>query len=86
HRWYFNKDDEVPIENQMCEQLGLPTTLWVRFGSSNQYSWPTKTYKLIHNWQVARGFDPTTAEFTKYCWFPVFDVTDPGPGRFEAVD
>ncbi|KAF9263802.1 hypothetical protein L218DRAFT_309855, partial [Marasmius fiardii PR-910] len=41
----------------------------------DQFSWPTRTYKKIYNWQVSRGFDPKTTDFACYLGCPIYVTT-----------
>ncbi|KAF9262794.1 hypothetical protein L218DRAFT_988058 [Marasmius fiardii PR-910] len=70
HMWSFDKLGQSHISDGMCQDLGLPTSLTVRsLGTDKvvQGSYPTKVYKRLYSWQVARGFDPTTTDFARHC-------------------
>ncbi|KAL0566181.1 hypothetical protein V5O48_015836 [Marasmius crinis-equi] len=41
---------------------------------SLQYSWDKKAYKAIREYQVARGFDPTTSDFARHLGYPIYKV------------
>ncbi|KAG7097878.1 hypothetical protein E1B28_005189 [Marasmius oreades] len=73
HTWSYDADGKTSIPYHHCEYLGLPTEL-----SMNRFTWTcwpqSETYKSIHKWQVARGFDPTTTEFARYLEYSIFEV------------
>ena len=51
-------------------------------------TWPSHVYTAIRNWQVARGFDPTTADFARSCGYPELDIlidNEAAESRFEEV-
>ncbi|KAF9266046.1 hypothetical protein L218DRAFT_92579 [Marasmius fiardii PR-910] len=86
HSWSHDENGQTSIPHYHCESLGLPTRLRVEYLFSCQYFWPTETYKTIHNWQIARGFDPITNEFACYCEYPMLQVIPPElSSRFEEV-
>ncbi|KAG7097643.1 hypothetical protein E1B28_004975 [Marasmius oreades] len=86
HTWSYHENGETPIPHHHCEYLGLPTKLNVEF-SSRAHRWPSETYKNIHKWQVARGFDPTTADFACYLKYPIYEVLpESDAGRFEELN
>ncbi|KAG7097642.1 hypothetical protein E1B28_004974 [Marasmius oreades] len=87
HTWSHDENGETPIPHHHCEYLGLPTKLNVSESSSRAYRWPSETYKIIHKWQVARGFDPTTADFARYLEYPIYEVlSESEAGRFEELN
>ncbi|KAF9262802.1 hypothetical protein L218DRAFT_843090, partial [Marasmius fiardii PR-910] len=66
HMWSFDKLGQSCVSDDMCRDLGLPTSLNIGTLDTDkamQISYPTKVYKRLHSWQVTRGFDPTTTEF-----------------------
>ncbi|KAG7097649.1 hypothetical protein E1B28_004981 [Marasmius oreades] len=75
HTWSFDEDGKTSISRRHCKYLGLPTELRVNFcWESWTYHWPSETYRSIHKWQIARGFDPTTSDFARYLGYPAWDV------------
>ncbi|KAL0564478.1 hypothetical protein V5O48_017568, partial [Marasmius crinis-equi] len=65
HYWSFNEDGRDPLSTKMCQRLGLPVALTVSCASYEMDSWPSEVYKTIHDYQIARGFDPTTPDFAR---------------------
>ncbi|KAG7097658.1 hypothetical protein E1B28_004986 [Marasmius oreades] len=88
HTWSYDENGETPIPHHHCEYLGLPIKLYERLFSSRAHRWPSKTYKNIHKWQIARGFDPTTADFARYLDHPnIYEVLpESDAGRFEELN
>ncbi|KAF9262449.1 hypothetical protein L218DRAFT_988282, partial [Marasmius fiardii PR-910] len=76
--------DEDLLHLNTCNYLGLPINLVIRSGY-DQWSWHTKVYKALHNFQVARGFNPTTTDFAQSLEFPIFEVVPP-KNQFQEVD
>ncbi|KAG7097836.1 hypothetical protein E1B28_005154 [Marasmius oreades] len=86
HTWSHDKNGQIAIPRHHYKDLGLPTELSVKEFTSYPCSWPSETYKSIHKWQIARGFDPTTIDFTRYLRYPIYEVQqESGSARFEEV-
>ncbi|KAG7097889.1 hypothetical protein E1B28_005202 [Marasmius oreades] len=85
HTWSYDENGEIPIPRHQCEDLGLPTELSMNSIESVAYRWPSETYKPIHKWQIARGFDPTTTDFARYLEYPIYEVMPSEAGRFEKL-
>ncbi|KAL0572518.1 hypothetical protein V5O48_009444 [Marasmius crinis-equi] len=82
--WSFDPNGQVPILKDLCRYLGLPVRLQL---ISWEYSWEAPTFQRLHDYQVARGFDPATTDFAQHLGYPIFDVVDqPLPSRFEELD
>ncbi|KAF9266045.1 hypothetical protein L218DRAFT_922406 [Marasmius fiardii PR-910] len=86
HTWSFDKDGKTSISCLRCEYLGLPLKLLVLTGSTHKYIWSSETYQIIHKWQVARGFDPTTTDFAHHCEYPLYEVVQPKFSQFEELN
>ncbi|KAK1223204.1 hypothetical protein PQX77_013927 [Marasmius sp. AFHP31] len=85
HHWSFQEDGHSHISLESCFHLGLPVKLHYHNGGHNSYFWPTDRYKLIHQYQIARGFDPTTANFARHLGYDnIFQPLDDAD-RFEDV-
>ncbi|KAK7051658.1 hypothetical protein VNI00_004637 [Paramarasmius palmivorus] len=55
--------------------------------SVNSFSWPSYVYTVIREWQVARGFDPGTADFARSLGYPEFEILGSGKDEdFEIID
>ncbi|KAL0564894.1 hypothetical protein V5O48_017143, partial [Marasmius crinis-equi] len=82
--WSFDSDGQIPISNDLCRYFGLPVQLLLECG---EFSWETSTYQRIRDYQIARGFDPTTIDFARHNKYPVYDIVDqPLPSLFEEID
>ncbi|KAF9262446.1 hypothetical protein L218DRAFT_405676 [Marasmius fiardii PR-910] len=71
--WTHNPSGQDPLSSDTCKYLGLPFKLSVTV-KYIQYSWPTKIYKALHDYQVERGFDPTTTNFVQSFGYPTFEI------------
>ncbi|KAK1223386.1 hypothetical protein PQX77_013739 [Marasmius sp. AFHP31] len=84
HHWSFQEDGHSQISPESCRNLGLPVELDYKNYGCSSYFWPTTTYKSLHQYQIARGFDPTTADFARHLGYPIFEPLDDSD-RFEDV-
>ncbi|KAK1230276.1 hypothetical protein PQX77_006639 [Marasmius sp. AFHP31] len=84
HHWSFHEDGHSHISPGSCLDLGLPVNLcFIR--SCYSQSWPTNSYKSLHQYQIARGFEPTTADFAKHLGYShIFQPLD-DVDRFDNV-
>ncbi|KAK1221990.1 hypothetical protein PQX77_015189 [Marasmius sp. AFHP31] len=65
HYWSFHEDGCSPLSPDTCFSLGLPTEL--RYHSHNPAtSWSNEEYHRIHQYQLLRGFDPSTTDFARH--------------------
>ncbi|KAF9256254.1 hypothetical protein L218DRAFT_821800, partial [Marasmius fiardii PR-910] len=71
--WSHGPSGQDQLSSDMCRYLGLPITLSVTL-HYYQVSWPTKVYKALHDYQVVRGFDPTTTNFAQSFGPPILEV------------
>ncbi|KAG7097932.1 hypothetical protein E1B28_005243 [Marasmius oreades] len=87
HTWSFDENGRTPIPRHHCKDLGLPTKLERHGVKSKIFSWPSETYKTIHKWQTARGFDPTTTDFAHYLGYgpATWEVMPSESSRFEEL-
>ncbi|KAK1217461.1 hypothetical protein PQX77_019886 [Marasmius sp. AFHP31] len=69
HHWSFQEDGHSHISPESCRNLGLPIKLDHNNWGCYSHSWPTTTYKYLHQYQIARDFDPTTADFARHLGF-----------------
>ncbi|KAK1226747.1 hypothetical protein PQX77_010264 [Marasmius sp. AFHP31] len=84
HHWSFQEDGHPRISPESCLHLGLPVELGYHNLGCHSHSWPTTMYKSLHQYQIARGFDPTTADFARHLGYPIFVPLDDSD-RFEDV-
>ncbi|KAJ8092696.1 hypothetical protein PM082_007025 [Marasmius tenuissimus] len=66
HHWSFQESGQPPLSPELCRKLGLPIELKLHGTRLNSHSWRTNTYKLIHQYQLSRGFDPATIDFARH--------------------
>ncbi|KAK1219298.1 hypothetical protein PQX77_017987 [Marasmius sp. AFHP31] len=68
HFWSFDEDGHSPLSRNLCLDFGLPTT----FGISQfswSCSWSSDAYDSLRQYQILRGFDPSTADFAQSLGF-----------------
>ncbi|KAJ8083382.1 hypothetical protein PM082_009254 [Marasmius tenuissimus] len=65
HHWSFDEDGRDPLSPEICDNLGLPNELGLQV-FFHSLSFSTEHFKLIHQYQLLRGFDPTTADFARH--------------------
>ena len=68
----------------MCHYLGLPVALELKV-SSRAYSWSNDAHRRMRDYQVARGFDPTTIDFAQSLGYPAYKLIENDSDRFEEV-
>ncbi|KAG7090028.1 hypothetical protein E1B28_011649 [Marasmius oreades] len=84
YHWSLDPAGQTPpLSPEMCKYFGLPFKLFLKV-SPGQCSWPTKVYKLIHDYQIARNFDPKTSDFARSLGYPIFTVI-PAENRFQEI-
>ncbi|KAK1221655.1 hypothetical protein PQX77_015538 [Marasmius sp. AFHP31] len=64
HFWSFHKDGQPRLSPKSCLDFGLPIKLQLQYPYIK--SWKINNYKLIHQYQLLRGFDPTTTDFAQH--------------------
>ncbi|KAK1217451.1 hypothetical protein PQX77_019888 [Marasmius sp. AFHP31] len=66
HFWSFDEDGQSPLSHNLCLDLdlGLPTTFSIsQFPYSESRS--NEAYNSLRQYQLLRGFDPSTADFAR---------------------
>ncbi|KAL0581202.1 hypothetical protein V5O48_000790 [Marasmius crinis-equi] len=82
--WSFAPDGQIPISNNLSHYLGLPVRLSLRF---SEISWDTSIYQRLRDYQVARGFDPTTTNFAQHAGYHLYDIVEePLPSHFGKIE
>ncbi|KAK1217993.1 hypothetical protein PQX77_019344 [Marasmius sp. AFHP31] len=71
HYWSFREDGDSPLSHETCHSLGLPTTLHLTRKSFSS-SWTTHEYKTVYQYQLLRGFDPKTTDFSRHVGYDKF--------------
>ncbi|KAK1215908.1 hypothetical protein PQX77_021470 [Marasmius sp. AFHP31] len=85
HHWSFQEDGNSQISPKSCFHLSLPVKLDYTHYKCYSCSWPTNIYRYLHQYQTARGLDPTTADFAKHLGYGhIFKPLDDSD-RFEDV-
>ncbi|KAK1234676.1 hypothetical protein PQX77_002118, partial [Marasmius sp. AFHP31] len=72
HFWSFHKDGQHPLSTEVCDNLGLPIVLQIFKNNPRSYSCSTEHFKWIHQYQLLRGFDPTTTDFACHLGYTNF--------------
>ncbi|KAJ8079206.1 hypothetical protein PM082_021706 [Marasmius tenuissimus] len=65
HYWSFHDDGHSPLSPKICRSLGLPIQLELCANLSS-WSWSNDDYRLLHQYQLLRGFDPATIDFSQH--------------------
>ncbi|EEB91235.1 hypothetical protein MPER_10439 [Moniliophthora perniciosa FA553] len=79
--WSFDENGTSEISETECKRLGLPN-INLHCVDLDLRTWPKHVYNGLHAWQVARGFDPTTADWARSRGLPILE---PAITRFEEV-
>ncbi|ESK83752.1 hypothetical protein Moror_2070 [Moniliophthora roreri MCA 2997] len=80
HFWSFDEDCRSRIPEKEWERWDIPMlTPSVRYDSEGLFSWPSHTYPALCRWQIARGFDPSTAHWAKHKGYPEFEIIKKQP-------
>ncbi|KAK1234471.1 hypothetical protein PQX77_002325 [Marasmius sp. AFHP31] len=64
HFWSFDEDGQSPFSHNLCLDLGLPTTFTI-YQSFHSSSWSNDAYDSLSQYQILRGFDPSTTDFAR---------------------
>ncbi|KAK1215323.1 hypothetical protein PQX77_022070 [Marasmius sp. AFHP31] len=62
--WSFDEDGQSPLSHNLCLDFGLPTT-FDTYQVSESYSWSNDAYDSLRQYQILRGFDPSTTDFAR---------------------
>ncbi|KAK1225897.1 hypothetical protein PQX77_011145 [Marasmius sp. AFHP31] len=65
HYWSFHEEGRSPLSPDTCRGLGLPNALELHYELLT-YSWSSKDYQRIHQYQHHQGFDPSTMDFARH--------------------
>jgi hypothetical protein len=90
HFWSLDENGRSEMTEEECRRWGVPeldANGW--YYDRDMYTWPSHVYPAIRNWQVARGFDPTTADFARSLGLPEWEIlidNEAARSRFEEVD
>ncbi|KAK1221226.1 hypothetical protein PQX77_015968 [Marasmius sp. AFHP31] len=64
HFWSFDEEGHSPLSDDLCQDFGLPTTLRI-YQHFYSYSWSNDAYDFLRQYQLLRGFDPSTTDFAR---------------------
>ncbi|KAK1216165.1 hypothetical protein PQX77_021218 [Marasmius sp. AFHP31] len=86
HFWSFDEEGHSPLSDNLCQDFGLPTTFSIsQFFWS--YSWSNDAYDSLRQYQILRGFDPSTADFARSLGFDEHIFQPPSDSdRFAQVN
>ncbi|KAK7016207.1 hypothetical protein VNI00_018959 [Paramarasmius palmivorus] len=66
HFWSLDENGRSEMSKEERRQWEIPElALSFRWDYVHLRSWPTYTYTALRKWQVARGFEPTTADWAQ---------------------
>ncbi|KAK1235114.1 hypothetical protein PQX77_001669 [Marasmius sp. AFHP31] len=85
HFWSFHKHGQHRLSPESCLDFGLPIEL--KFLHRYDFSRVFNNYKVIHQYQLLRGFDPATTDFAQHLGYDAY-VFQPihHSNRFMEVD
>ncbi|KAL0066725.1 hypothetical protein AAF712_006330 [Marasmius tenuissimus] len=82
--WSFDEIGDTSISDSLCKYLGLPLCLLA--SRTRKYSWSTQVYQTQSEYQVMRGWDPATTEFSSRYELPIYKIISESAGRFVNID
>ncbi|KAK1223473.1 hypothetical protein PQX77_013653 [Marasmius sp. AFHP31] len=65
HFWSFDEDGHSLLSHNLCHTFGLPTTFSIHHQFFRSWSWSNNAYDSLRQYQILRGFDPSTADFAR---------------------
>ncbi|KAK1216157.1 hypothetical protein PQX77_021210 [Marasmius sp. AFHP31] len=68
HFWSFDEDGQSQLSDNLCLDFGLPTTFSIS-QFSQSFSSSNNAYDSLRQYQLLRGFDPSTADFARSLGF-----------------
>ncbi|EEB97110.1 hypothetical protein MPER_03632 [Moniliophthora perniciosa FA553] len=74
HFWSFDEDGRSRISEEEWERWGIPILTPDTWSGTTWFSWPTHVYTALRKWQIARGFDPSTADWAQELGYPEFEI------------
>ncbi|KAK1233605.1 hypothetical protein PQX77_003232 [Marasmius sp. AFHP31] len=83
HHWSFHKDGRSPLSHEACRSLGLPIKLVFRHLDSDCFAASDNAYKGLHQYQLNRGFDPSTTDFARHLGHVIIFRPVDDSNRFE---
>ncbi|KAK7056658.1 hypothetical protein VNI00_002375 [Paramarasmius palmivorus] len=85
--WSFDETGQTCLSEEECEEWGIPE-LKLNYWGLRLSRWPAEAYQALHDWQVARDFDPTTADFARHLGYPelkILGTPKKTESRFEEI-
>ncbi|KAK7017093.1 hypothetical protein VNI00_018685 [Paramarasmius palmivorus] len=74
HFWSFDENGQSEMSDEVCERWEVPQLTFSVEPYSRLQSWPKQAYTALHEWQIAQGFDPTTADFARHLGLPELEI------------
>uniref|UniRef100_A0A0W0EV26 Uncharacterized protein n=1 Tax=Moniliophthora roreri TaxID=221103 RepID=A0A0W0EV26_MONRR len=74
HVWSFDEDGQSRVPEEEWARWGIPILTPDTRSFTLLRSWPTHIYSALHNWQISRGFDPSTADWARECGYPELEI------------
>ncbi|ESK86041.1 hypothetical protein Moror_9398 [Moniliophthora roreri MCA 2997] len=74
HFWSFDKDGRIRISEEERRQWGIPMLTPDTDYCTDLFTWPTHIHTALRNWQIARGFNPGTADWARECGYPELEI------------
>jgi hypothetical protein len=78
HFWSLDENGQFEMTEDELEQWDVPRLAPVLLTPSIRLrSWSSSIYTTLYDWQVACGFDPTTADFARHLDLPELEILRP---------
>ncbi|ESK82519.1 hypothetical protein Moror_14386 [Moniliophthora roreri MCA 2997] len=86
HFWSFDEYGRSRIPKEEWARRGIPILAPYTDPYILLRSCPTHIYSALRNWQIARGFDPSTADWARECGYPEYEIIGAKKDdRFEEI-
>ncbi|KAK1230810.1 hypothetical protein PQX77_006082 [Marasmius sp. AFHP31] len=80
--WSIDHDGNSRISEANHMALGLPC--FHNHSATLPCGWKAEIYDLVRQWQVAKGFDPTTTDFARSMGHPIVEILPQDNNRFDT--
>ncbi|KAI3619515.1 hypothetical protein WG66_011233 [Moniliophthora roreri] len=74
HFWSFDENGQSRIPEKEWKQWDIPVFTPCSGNDTILRSWPTHIYTALCNWQIARGFNSSTADWAQELGIPKFEI------------
>ncbi|KAK7020750.1 hypothetical protein VNI00_017605 [Paramarasmius palmivorus] len=93
HFWSLDETGQSQMSEDECEEWGIPNLTpspakmpLCNIGPMLLYS-PPHICEALRDWQTARGYDPSTADYARYMGYPEYEiVNEPWPGQAKTPE